>query len=269
MPCLLTVFGENAFALRLPSALSVGLSALMIFLLVRRFSGRETAALLAPAIFLTCPLVLAMGHITVLDSLLSMLLTGAMVCFFFSHMAENRRRKNLYLVFMGIFCGMAFLTKGFLAFAVPVLAVVPFLLWEGRFKEIIKVPWIPMLTAFLIVLAVVPDDPFSRRGVLELLFLDGTYRKVSASRQRTASKAYLVFSARSGGWRAAMGHPGPGRSSHGPEIRNEESAHAFCLVLVSLPFSLLFRLQRQTDPLYPSVLSSPCHRSFHRACRLL
>ena len=148
----LTLFGDNAFALRLPSALSVGLSALMIFLLVRRFSGRGTAALLAPAIFLTCPLVLVIGHITVLDSLLSMLLTGALVCFLFSHMAENRRRKNLYLVFTGIFCGLAFLTKGFLAFAVPVLAVLPFLLWERRFKEIIKVPWIPILAAFLIAL---------------------------------------------------------------------------------------------------------------------
>ena len=148
----LSIFGENAFALRFTSALSVGLSALMIFLLVRRFSDRETAAVLAPAVFLTCPLVLAMGHITVLDSLLSMLLTGALVCFFFSHLAENRRRKSLFLALMGVFCGMAFLTKGFLAFAVPVLTVVPFLLWERRFKDLLRIPWIPMLTAFLIVL---------------------------------------------------------------------------------------------------------------------
>ncbi len=148
----MTVFGENPFALRLPSALSVGFSALMIYLLVRRFSDREPAAVLAPAIFLTCPLVLAVGHITILDSLLSMLLTGALVCFFFAHMAGSKRRKNLFLAFMGVFCGLAFLTKGFLAFAVPVLAVVPFMLWEGRFKDLFKIPWIPMLTAFLVAL---------------------------------------------------------------------------------------------------------------------
>ncbi|MCJ7810568.1 MAG: phospholipid carrier-dependent glycosyltransferase, partial [Desulfobulbaceae bacterium] len=87
----IVVFGENAFALRLTSALSVMISALMIFLLVRRFSPRAPASALAPAIFLTCPLVLAIGHITILDSLLSMLLTGALVCFFFAHMAENMR----------------------------------------------------------------------------------------------------------------------------------------------------------------------------------
>jgi len=145
-------FGENAFALRITSALSVIISALMIFLLVRRFSHEGLASVLAPAIFLTCPLVLAIGHINLLDSLLSMLLTGALVCFFFAYMAENMRWKALFLVLMGVFCGLAFLTKGFLAFAAPMLAVVPFLLWEGRFKDLLRIPWIPMMTALVIAL---------------------------------------------------------------------------------------------------------------------
>ena len=148
----MVTFGQNAFALRIPSALSVIISALMIFLLVRRFSPERPVSVMAPAIFLTCPLVLVIGHISLLDSLLSMLLTGSLVCFFFAHMAENMRRKALFLAFMGVFCGLAFLTKGFLAFAVPVLAVVPFLLWEGRYKDLLKIPWIPMMTALVIVL---------------------------------------------------------------------------------------------------------------------
>jgi 4-amino-4-deoxy-L-arabinose transferase len=141
--------GENPFALRLPSALSVIISALMIFLLVRRVAGRGPASVLAPAIFLTFPLVLAIGHIAILDTLLSMLLTGAMVCFFFAYVAQTGARKTLFLILMGVFCGLSFLTKGFLAFAVPVLTVVPFLLWECRFKDLIRVPWIPMITALL------------------------------------------------------------------------------------------------------------------------
>ena len=145
-------FGENAFALRIPSALSVMISALMIFLLVRRFSREKPTAFLAPAIFLTCPIVLAIGHINLLDSLLSMLLTGSLVCFFFAHMAENWRRKAFFLALMGVFCGLAFLTKGFLAFAVPVLTVVPFLVWEGRYKDLFRIPWIPMIAALVIVL---------------------------------------------------------------------------------------------------------------------
>ena len=148
----MNLFGENAFALRLPSALSVIISALMIFLLVRKFSRPGSASLLSPAIFLSCPLVLVIGYITILDSLLTMLLTGVLGCFFFAHMAETMRRKVFFLFLMGVFGGLAFLTKGFLAFAVPVLAIVPFLLWEGRFKDLLKIPWIPLTTAFLIAL---------------------------------------------------------------------------------------------------------------------
>ncbi len=148
----MVTFGENAFALRIPSALSVIISAFMIFLLVRRFSPRGSASALAPAIFLTCPLVLVIGHINLLDSLLSMLLTGAMVSFFFAHMADKMRRKVFFLALMGVFCGLAFLTKGFLAFAVPVLAIVPFMLWEGRYKDLFRIPWIPVVTAFAVVL---------------------------------------------------------------------------------------------------------------------
>ena len=148
----MVAFGENAFALRIPSALSVIISAFMIFLLVRRFSPKGSGSALAPAIFLTCPLVLAIGHISLLDSLLSMLLTGAMVSFFFAHMADKMRRKVFFLALMGVFCGLAFLTKGFLAFAVPVLAIVPFMLWEGRYKDLFRIPWIPMVTAFAVVL---------------------------------------------------------------------------------------------------------------------
>ena len=148
----MVAFGENAFALRIPSALSVIISAFMIFLLVRRFSPKGSASALAPAIFLTCPLVMAIGHISLLDSLLSMLLTGAMVSFFFAHMADKMRRKVFFLALMGVFCGLAFLTKGFLAFAVPVLAIVPFMLWEGRYKDLFRIPWIPMVTAFAVVL---------------------------------------------------------------------------------------------------------------------
>ncbi|MCD6306413.1 MAG: phospholipid carrier-dependent glycosyltransferase [Deltaproteobacteria bacterium] len=142
-------FGENAFALRIPSALSVLISAFMIFLLVRRFSPRAAAPVLAPAVFLTCPLVFVLGQINLLDNLLSMLLTGAMVCFFFAHMADSMGRKTLFLALAGVFCGLAFLTKGFLAFAVPVLAVTPFLIWEGRYKDLFKIPWIPITTACL------------------------------------------------------------------------------------------------------------------------
>jgi 4-amino-4-deoxy-L-arabinose transferase len=148
----ITLFGENAFALRLPSALSVILTTLMIFVLVRTFSQGGGASVLAPAIFLTCPLVLVLGHINILDNLFSLFLTGALIAFFFGYMAQTMTRRSMFMVSAGIFCGLGFLTKGFLAGAMPVLTVVPFLIWEGRFKSLLKLLWIPLVTACLIVL---------------------------------------------------------------------------------------------------------------------
>ncbi len=147
------LFGQNAFALRLPSALSVGITALLIFILLRRVRPNQPAvALLGAGIYLTMIEVFIVGTLGIIDSMLTMFLTGVMVSFILSHFAQNMRDKILYLVVMGIFCGGAFLSKGFLAFAVPVVTIIPFLLWERKFKELLLVAWIPLIVATLVVL---------------------------------------------------------------------------------------------------------------------
>ena len=148
----LRCFGENAFALRFPSAVAAGLSALWVFFLLRRFAGGPSAGLLAAAALLTCVLVFAVGTINVLDNVFSMFLTGAMVCFFFAFMESDRRRRAALLALFGALCGLAFLTKGFLALVVPALAVMPFLLWQRRAKDLLKIAWLPILTAAAVVL---------------------------------------------------------------------------------------------------------------------
>ena len=80
------IFGENAFALRLPSALSVGITALLIFLLVRRLRPDHPAvAILAAGIYLTTIEVFIVGTLAIIDSMLTMFLTGVMVSFIFSY----------------------------------------------------------------------------------------------------------------------------------------------------------------------------------------
>jgi 4-amino-4-deoxy-L-arabinose transferase len=55
------LFGENAFAIRFPSALAAGLTALLLFLMVRRSAGGHRLAILAALVFLTCLEVFAVG----------------------------------------------------------------------------------------------------------------------------------------------------------------------------------------------------------------
>jgi len=148
----ITIFGQNRFAVRLPAALATGLTALMVLVMVRRFTRTPEAGILAAAAYLTCIAVFALGVINILDSLLTLFLTLAMGAFFYAYQAERVRTRALGLALLGVCCGLAFLVKGFLAFVVPVVSVVPFMAWEGRLKGLFKAVWIPVLTAVLVAL---------------------------------------------------------------------------------------------------------------------
>jgi len=146
-------FGENAFAVRFPSAVAAGISALAVFALARRFAGGYLPAITAVGIFLTSLEVLGIGTFSVLDGPVSLFITLAMASFFLAHQSESGSgQKALRLSAFGFFCGLAFLTKGFISFAVPVVCLVPFLIWERRLWEYVKSAWLPLTVAVLTVL---------------------------------------------------------------------------------------------------------------------
>ena len=146
----MVLFGQNAFAARFPSAVAVGISALFLFLIVRRFAGGYWMGIIAALVFLTCIEVFGVGVFSVLDSIFSMFVTAALISFFFAYMEVKSFKKTGFLTLFGIFCGLAFLTKGFLAFAITVIIIVPFMIWEGQWKELFRISWIPIVTAVII-----------------------------------------------------------------------------------------------------------------------
>ncbi|WP_158269854.1 phospholipid carrier-dependent glycosyltransferase [Desulfonatronum sp. SC1] len=149
------LLGENNFAVRFPSALAVGLSTLLVYLLVlqagpRREDEANWSATLAALAFLTFGAMVGIGTFAVLDSLFTFFLTAAITAFFFATEAEpTSTREKRFLVLSGVACGLAFLTKGFLAFVVPVLALVPYLCWQGRWRDIWRMGRLPLLAAVL------------------------------------------------------------------------------------------------------------------------
>jgi 4-amino-4-deoxy-L-arabinose transferase len=146
------LFGQNAFAARFPSAMAVGISALFLFLTVRRFAGGYWMGIITALVFLTCMEVFGVGVFCVLDSIFSMFVTAALISFFFAYMEVKSSKKTGLLVLFGIFCGLAFLTKGFLTLAIPVMIIVPFMIWEGRWKDTFNIPWMLPIVAAAIVL---------------------------------------------------------------------------------------------------------------------
>ncbi len=163
----LLLFGENNFAVRLPSALAVGLSALLIYILAIRVSCRKNhedqgaggasdddngfRPALSALIFLSCVEVFGVGNTAVLDSLFALFLTATITGFYFASEAPpGSAREKGFLLFAGLGCGLAFMTKGFLGLAVPVLAIVPYLVWQRRYRDLVLMGWLPILTAFLV-----------------------------------------------------------------------------------------------------------------------
>ena len=148
----LLLFGENALGVRLPSALAAGICALMVFALMRRFHKRSETALLSAFILLTSLEFYALGVIPLLDGPLNLFLTLAMGMFYFAYQQTDPKKQKGFLILFGLFCGLAFMTKGFLALALPVLVMAPFLIWEKRAKELLRFAWLPLLAAGLTVL---------------------------------------------------------------------------------------------------------------------
>ncbi|MEI6217559.1 MAG: phospholipid carrier-dependent glycosyltransferase [bacterium] len=147
----MSLFGQNNFANRLPAAVAAGVSALLLMFLLASRAGTRTG-LIAAGILLSSILVFVLGTFNVLDGPFSMCITGTMVFFFMAYSEGDKRRRIVMLCLCGVFCGLAFLTKGFLAFALPAIVVAPFLVWERRWKAFLTMPWIPALAALLIAL---------------------------------------------------------------------------------------------------------------------
>ncbi len=147
------IFGENPFAVRLTSVIAAGLSALFIFFISAKFIDEIWQALLASGIFLTFIEVFCTGVFSLLDGMLSFFLTVCLGLFFLAW--DNRifkKKYYFYLICSGIFCGLACMTKGFIAFVIPVFVIVPFLIWEKEWKKILSVAWLPIGVAFIVML---------------------------------------------------------------------------------------------------------------------
>lgn len=145
------VFGRNAFAIRLPSALATCFGALCLVLLARRLGLRDEVGWLAGIAYLTMIAVLISGTTAVLDAMFTGAVTGALVFFVMAWTSKASSSRIGWLTVFGGFCGLAFLIKGFLGLAIPVIVIGPFLLWMRRWREIFTLPWIPMLAAAAVI----------------------------------------------------------------------------------------------------------------------
>ena len=127
------VFGVNEFAARLASLLLGLATAALTGWFAFRFWGRDAAVVAATATA-TAPLALGLSRIVIMDTMLSFFVVLALVCFFFA--VENRtstpseapirRPWYVWTLIAWAAMGLGVLTKGPVAFAVPLLVAAPY-----------------------------------------------------------------------------------------------------------------------------------------------
>ncbi len=131
------IFGHTNFAVRAGAIGSTTLTAVLVYWLGVRLFNQRRVALIACVIFLTSLLVYGVGTYATLDPILTLWLVASMCSFWLAAEAKTTSRRVMGYALLGVACAMGFMTKGFLALAVPVLAILPWSLWQKRLKELL------------------------------------------------------------------------------------------------------------------------------------
>lgn len=146
----LSAFGHNAFAIRLPSAIATLIAAFIVAWMAVRITGRRDDGPLAFMVQTTTLAPLIFGSVALLDPPFAALVSLSMGALYCGSINLGRVRAG-WLALAGVAAGLAFLTKGLLAFAIPGISALLFLAWERRWKEMITMPWIPLGATAIII----------------------------------------------------------------------------------------------------------------------
>ena len=148
----LAVFGENALAVRLPSALAVGATVLLLRYFLKQAGERSSLIDFASFVYLTCGGILFIGTYALLDTVFTLFLALTIILFYQASVTPDSRRQLGLFVASGVAAGLSFMTKGFLAVVVPGLVLIPWMIWSGNWRLPLRRLWIVMLSTIVIIL---------------------------------------------------------------------------------------------------------------------
>ncbi|MGP6424041.1 lipid IV(A) 4-amino-4-deoxy-L-arabinosyltransferase [Pseudomonas pharyngis] len=131
------VFGQNLFGVRFASALSTGLSVLLCFLIARRLWNDPRKSFVCALLYMSFVIVAGQAGYANLDPQFTFWVNLSLVALWFALDSRSNGQRTAGWAVLGLACGMGFMTKGFLAWLLPVLIALPWMLWQKRWKELL------------------------------------------------------------------------------------------------------------------------------------
>lgn len=157
------VFGQNLFGVRIASALTTGLSVLLAYLIARRLWNDPRKSFACALLYLSFGLVAGQAGYSNLDPQFTLWVNLSLVALWFALDSSTLRSRLGAWAVLGFACAMGFMTKGFLAWALPVLIAVPYMLWQRRLGELLRYGPLAIGVAVLVclpwVLAIHTQEP--------------------------------------------------------------------------------------------------------------
>lgn len=144
------LFGDNLFGVRIASVLSTGLSVLLCYLIAHRLWNEPRKSFcLCAAVHELCDHRRAsrLRQPRSAIHLLGKPEPGGFVVCAGQHQPWPASARWTVL---GLACGMGFMTKGFLAWALPVLIALPWVLWQKRWRELLTYGPVAIIVAIAV-----------------------------------------------------------------------------------------------------------------------